>query len=140
MCLIKRKQWIINFLFIIKYKNKVAWIMDNMKSSTIQAIAFFVGIFQYHRLWRSTSNIAIFSNMQATDAHFMPHQPSSSRKEEWLSYRNNVINEIKRYLNVQLDSEATLPNPSFKWLTQSSTIGLITKSFGRWFNNWIISD
>ena len=40
----------------------------------------------------------------------MPYQPSSSRKEE-LSYRNNVINEIKRYLNVQLDSEATLPNP-----------------------------
>lgn len=60
---------------ITNYKNKVAWIMDNMKSSTIQAIAFFVGIFQYHRLWRSTSNIAIFSNMQAINAHFMPYQP-----------------------------------------------------------------
>lgn len=67
MCLIRK--------IITNYKNKVAWIMDNMKSSTIQAIAFFVGIFQYHQLWRSTSNIAIFSNMQAINAHFMPYQP-----------------------------------------------------------------
>jgi len=56
---------------ITNYKNKVAWIMDNMKSSTIQAIAFFVEIFQYHQLWRSTSNIAIFSNMQTINAHFV---------------------------------------------------------------------